>query len=78
MEAITDPDVSTGWYDAAGFENGDECAYVYGTPVGGSAGTFYNQSINGGHYLTQEEFSNQDFAIIKAGCVQGANQEATP
>jgi hypothetical protein len=78
MEAITDPDVSTGWYDAAGFENGDECAYVYGQPVGGSPGAFYNQTINGGHYLTQEEFSNQDFSITKHGCVQGADQEATP
>lgn len=77
MEAITDPDVSTGWYDAAGFENGDECAYVYGAPLGGSAGHFYNQVINGGHYLTQEEFSNQDFAITGGGCVQGADQEAS-
>jgi hypothetical protein len=75
MEAITDPDTSTGWYDAFGFENGDECAYVYGQPVGGSAGTFYNQTINGGHYLTQEEFSNQDFADTGGGCVQGSNQE---
>ena len=31
MEAITDPDTETGWYDSSGFENGDECAYVYGT-----------------------------------------------
>jgi hypothetical protein len=77
MEAITDPDVSTGWYDAAGFENGDECAYVYGQPVGGSPGAFYNQVINGGHYLTQQEFSNQDFSLTGGGCVQGANQEAT-
>ncbi len=29
-EAITDPDTSTGWYDSSGFENGDECAYIYG------------------------------------------------
>jgi hypothetical protein len=69
MEAITDPDVSTGWYDAAGFENGDECAYVYGSPQG-SPGSFYNQVINGNHYLTQEEFSNQDFAVTGKGCLQ--------
>ena len=60
MEAITDPDISTGWYDAAGYENGDECAYVYGTPQG-TAGQYYNQVINHDHYLTQEEFSNTDF-----------------
>jgi hypothetical protein len=33
MEAITDPDVSTGWYDSSD-ENGDEYAYVYGETKG--------------------------------------------
>jgi hypothetical protein len=70
MEAITDPDVSTGWYDSSGFENGDECAYVFGVTQG-SAGAFYNQVINGHHYLTQEEFSNLDFASTGGGCLQG-------
>jgi hypothetical protein len=69
MEAITDPDTVTGWYDVAGFENGDECAYVYGTAQG-SPGVFYNQVINGDHYLTQEEFSNADFSITGKGCLQ--------
>ena len=69
MEAITDPDVSTGWYDAAGCENGDECAYVYGTPRG-TAGHYYNQVINQHHYLTQEEFSNNDFLVTGLGCLQ--------
>ncbi|MFL5959210.1 MAG: hypothetical protein ACJ75G_02945 [Gaiellaceae bacterium] len=68
MEAITDPDVSTGWYDQAGFENGDECAYVFGTPQG-AAGQFYNQVINGDNYLTQEEFSNLDFFATGLGCL---------
>jgi hypothetical protein len=69
MEAITDPDVATGWWDALGYENGDECAYVYGTPSG-AAGHFYNQVINGHHYLTQEEFSNLDFFNTGLGCLQ--------
>jgi hypothetical protein len=68
-EAITDPDVSTGWYDASGFENGDECAYVYGA-LQGTAGSHYNQVINTRHYLTQEEFSNRDFATTGGGCLQ--------
>ena len=34
MEAITDPDTQTGWYDSSGYENGDECAYVYGATQG--------------------------------------------
>ena len=74
-EAITDPDTATGWYDSSGFEIGDECAYVYGTTQGG-AGQFYNQVINGQRFLTQEEFSNKDFAITGAGCVQSQSAEA--
>jgi hypothetical protein len=69
MEAITDPDTSTGWYDSSGFENGDECAYVFGVTQG-TAGAFYNQVIQGHHYLTQEEFSNNDFAVTGGGCLQ--------
>jgi hypothetical protein len=74
-EAITDPDTSTGWYDSSGFENGDECAYVFGATQG-TAGKLYNQVINGLHFLTQEEFSNNDFAITGGGCVQAAADEA--
>jgi hypothetical protein len=70
MEAITDPDVNTGWYDANGFENGDECAYTYG-PTQGTAGALYNQRIHYHNYLTQEEFSNLDFAATGGGCLQG-------
>ena len=72
-EAITDPDVETGWYDAAGYENGDECAYIYGASRGPS-GAYYNQTINGGHFLTQEEFSNNTYIFSggTAGCLQGA------
>jgi hypothetical protein len=74
-EAITDPDTQTGWYDSSGFEIGDECAYVFGATQG-TAGHLYNQVIAGFHFLTQEEFSNKDFAITGRGCVQSASAEA--
>ena len=74
-ESITDPDTVTGWYDSSGFENGDECAYVFGQTQG-APGQFYNQVINGYRFLTQEEFSNRDFAITGGGCVQSASAEA--
>ncbi|MDX6421036.1 MAG: hypothetical protein QOG28_5656 [Trebonia sp.] len=74
-EAITDPDTSTGWYDSSGYEIGDECAYTYGATQG-TAGQLYNQVINGLHFLTQEEFSNNDFAVTGGGCVQAATAEA--
>jgi hypothetical protein len=74
-EAVTDPDTVTGWYDSSGFENGDECAYIFGQ-THGQAGRLYNQVIGGFRFLTQEEFSNRDFNITGGGCVQSASAEA--
>jgi hypothetical protein len=74
-EAATDPDTNTGWYDSHGFENGDECAYIFGATQG-APGRVFNQTISGFHFLTQEEFSNRDFAITGGGCVQSASAEA--
>ena len=70
IEAWTDPDTVSGWYDSSGFENGDECAYIFGT-ASGTPGALYNQTINGHHYLTQEEFSNNSFFRSGGGCLQG-------
>ena len=71
MEATTDPDTVTGWYDSSGFENGDECAYVFGV-THGAVGARYNQVIGGHRYLTQEEFSNRDFNMTGDGCLQSS------
>ena len=72
-ELITNPDnngvTASGWFDVAGFENGDECAFTYG-PVQGTPGQFFNQVINGHSYLTQEEFSNSSFFNSGGGCLQ--------
>jgi hypothetical protein len=69
-ESITDYDLAS-WFDATGNEEADECAYVFGTPLGSSnvavdanaAGTAYNQVINGDEYYTQDEFSNVAYSI---------------
>ena len=64
-EALTDSFGPVGtWNDVHGNENGDECAYTYGAPVGGllALGTAFNQVINGHPYYTQDEFSNEDYA----------------
>jgi hypothetical protein len=61
-ESITDP-FGTGWWDsnpndsAAGEENGDMCAWNFGTTYG-PANAEYNQTINGHHYLMQLEWDN--------------------
>jgi hypothetical protein len=64
-EAITD--TYGAWQDVAGYENGDNCAYVYGRSLGSTdqskpSSTLYNQVIGTGKYYTQLEFSNEDFA----------------
>jgi PKD repeat protein len=73
-EAITDPE-GFAWYDSSYNENGDDCAYIYGSGFGGAAGARYNQTINGGHYFVQEEFSNADYVPNTSGCIQ---QEELP
>jgi hypothetical protein len=75
-EAVTDPDTETGWYDSTGNEIGDDCAYIFGA-TGGTPGALYNQTINGQHFITQEEFSNRVFARSGGhiGCVQSWLQE---
>ena len=61
-ESMTDP-FGTGWWDSnpndasAGYENGDMCAYDFGTTTG-PANAEWNQTINGHHYLMQLEWDN--------------------
>lgn len=72
-EAITDPYASA-WFDfPSGSEIGDECAWIYGT-LTGTAPAEYNQTINGDHYLTQEEASNENYRVAKKKpCVQAVD-----
>jgi PKD repeat protein len=58
-EAITDPDVSGGWYDANGSgENGDKCNVNYGPSLGSTTNGTYNVLINHNPYKIQTEWSN--------------------
>ncbi len=56
-ETITDP-LGNAWYDSQGWENGDKCAWGFGTPLGGAAGQQFNQAIGAGSYWLQQEWSN--------------------
>jgi hypothetical protein len=62
-EAITDPQLNA-WYDAAGYENGDKCAWIFGA-ASGSYGSEYNQTINGHHYYIQEEWDNASHSCLQ-------------
>jgi len=67
FEAVTDPlwDGPNGW-TGPGFENGDKCAYNYGTlqPDG------HNLVLSGNPYIIQREWSNAD-----SGCVTRYNAD---
>jgi hypothetical protein len=79
-EAITDP-LGSAWFadDGAGNENGDLCAFSFGTPISGTPGIdAYNQVINGHHYDLQEEFSNADRTNPNNGCVLSAGGTSDP
>ena len=63
IEAITDP-YGNAWFDSGGNENGDRCAWTFGSSLGGSGSTAYNQVINGGHYMLQLEWSNATSSCV--------------
>src|SRR5438067_9539799 len=69
-ESITDP-FGTAWYDRRGYENGDKCAWNFGTALGTNANGRYNQLINGHDYYLQQEWSNS-----RSGCVLTGIQPA--
>jgi hypothetical protein len=51
-EAATDPDGNT-WYARTGNENGDDCAWTFGTSTLGSNGAYYNMTLGTRNYLIQ-------------------------
>ena len=62
-EAITDWQ-GNAWYDRRGYENGDKCAWNFGTALGSTGYGAYNQVIGGGSYYLQQEWWN-----ARSGCV---------
>jgi hypothetical protein len=66
-ETMTDPTKGGWWNSTTGEEDGDQCAYNYGSAIGSDEyqnGDF-NQVINSDIYWTQQEWSNR-----ASGCVQ--------
>jgi hypothetical protein len=58
IETITDP-LGNAWVEPAnGEEIADLCLSSFGSPIGGSGDTAWNEDINGGHYYLQEVWSN--------------------
>jgi PKD repeat protein len=70
-ETMTDP-TGGAWFDSSGNENGDECNFAFGTPIGNNGFGNYNQVINTHDYFLQEEWSN------RANSCQQRNTSAQP
>jgi len=65
-EAITDP-LGNAWYDNRGYENGDKCAWNFGSSLGSTGSGQYNQLINGHGYYLQQEWSNASSRCVLTG-----------
>ena len=65
-ETITDA-LGNAWYDLAGYENGDKCAWNFGAALGSSGSGLYNQLINGHPYYLQQEYSNAHRNCVLTG-----------
>lgn len=69
-EMVTDP-LGNAWVDRTGEEIGDLCLTEFGSPIGGSGNSAWNENINGGHYFLQEEWSNHG-----GGCAARAQPDS--
>ncbi|HVT58610.1 MAG TPA: hypothetical protein VHR45_09430 [Thermoanaerobaculia bacterium] len=56
-ESVTDPDLNA-WYDSRGNENGDKCAYNYGSEYTTSNGSKANIHLGTRDYLIQRNWVN--------------------
>jgi hypothetical protein len=65
-EAITDP-LGNAWFDKKGAENGDKCAWNFGTSLGKTTTGSYNQVIGTGKYYLQQEWSNASSGCVLTG-----------
>jgi hypothetical protein len=69
-EMVTDPE-GDAWIDARGNEDGDLCLTSFGPSLSGMGKTAWNETIHGGHFFLQEEWSNAD-----SGCEPRAKADA--
>jgi hypothetical protein len=65
-ESITDEQGSA-WFDRRGYEDGDKCAWNFGTALGSDGYGQYNQVINGHDYYLQQEWSNHSSGCVLQG-----------
>ncbi|MBV9416610.1 MAG: PKD domain-containing protein [Solirubrobacterales bacterium] len=69
-EMVTDPG-GNAWIDRRGNEDGDLCLTSFGPALGGRGATAWNETVHGGHFFLQQEWSNAD-----NGCEPRARPDA--
>jgi hypothetical protein len=65
-ETVTDPDLNA-WYDRSGNENGDKCAWTFGTTSKAANGSAYNMTLGTVQYLIQRNWSASTQSCLLAG-----------
>jgi hypothetical protein len=65
VEAVSDPE-GVSWYDQAGFENADKCAWTFGAATKSENGSFYNMSFGEREYLIQQNVAANTNTCISA------------
>ena len=71
VEAVSDPQLNA-WYDSAGYENADKCAWTFGQagPSGVRSlpnGSFYNMTLGGKNFLVQRNLASNSLCYVAAG-----------
>ncbi len=64
VETVSDP-LLNAWFDSAGNENGDKCAWVFGTTT--ATAPYSNTTVGGASYLVQ-----QNWDPVLGGCYSSA------
>lgn len=68
VETVSDPGPNfSSWYDSAGRENADKCAWTYGSVSRASTGAYSNVQLGGNRYLIQ-----QNWDPVQQACTLGA------
>jgi Phosphate-induced protein 1 conserved region len=57
VEAVSDPQLNA-WYDTRGYENGDKCAWTYGTTFTAPNGGTANVLLGSRYFLIQRNWVN--------------------
>lgn len=70
-ETVTDPNLNA-WYDANGQENGDKCAWNFGTTQTATDGSIYNILLGSRRFLIQQMW------MVGGGCAMSLPSPTAP